>query len=219
MIACSITASGICGAVGAQASAIAGAVVALLSTAALAFCLFQTHRSLRAMNNNLKSESSGGVTVRPYSILKPLENAFNRFVGERTEEVSQIEKHDSGTALQLQLLVRQKKNIEAIIYSIRDSVIVTDEFDRIVLAIAAAEKLFEFKFCAETPSPVGELIYHDEFVERHIRSRRGRIAHVRHELTLPNHTQQGTFDTIMSCVKDEKGLGSGVGAVLHDITR
>ena len=219
IIACSITASGFCAAVGAQAAAIAGAVVALLSTAALAFCLFGTHRSLCAMNNSLKSETPARVTVRPYSILKSMENAFNRFVGERTEEVAQIEKHNSGTALQLQLLVRQKKNIEAIIYSIRDSVIVTDEFDRIVLANAAAEKLFEFEFCAEAPSPVGELIDHDEFVKFLIRSRRGRIGHVRHELTLPHPTQPRTFDTIMSCIKDEKGVVSGAVAVLHDITR
>ncbi len=219
MIACSITASGICGAVGAHASAIAGAVVALLSTAALAFCLFGTHRSLRAMNNSLRSKLPTKITVRPYSILKPLENAFNRFVGERTEEVAEIEKHDSGTALQLQLLVRQKKNIEAIIHSIRDSVIVTDEFDRVVLANAAAEKLFEFKFCAENPSSVDELIDHDEFVKFLIRSRRGKIGHVRHELTLPHPTQPKTFDTIMSCIKDEKGVVSGAVAVLHDITR
>ncbi|MCD6392761.1 MAG: PAS domain-containing protein [Planctomycetes bacterium] len=219
IIACGITACGFCIAVGAQAAAIAGAVVALLSTAALAFCLFETHRSLRDMNNSLKSESPAGVTVRPYSILKPLESAFNSFVGERTEELAQIEKHDSGTALQLQLLVRQKKNIEAIIHSIRDSVIVTDEFDRVVLANSAAEKLFEFEFCAETPSPVDDLIDHDEFVEFLIRSRRGKIGHVRHELTLPHPTQPRTFDTIMSCIKDEKGVVSGAVAVLHDITR
>ncbi len=219
MIACSIIACGFCGAVGAHAAAIAGAVVALLSTAALAFCLFQTGGSLHAMNNSLKSESPTEITVRPYSILKPLEKAFNRFVGGRSEELAEIEKHNSETALQLQLVAREKKNIEAIIYSIRDSVIVTDEFDRIVLANAAAEKLFEFKFCADRPLAVGELIAHDEFVELLIRSRQGRIGHVRHELTLPGPTQQRTFDTIISCIKGEKGLVSGVVAVLHDITR
>lgn len=219
IIACGIIACGFCVAVGAQATAIAGAVVALLSTAALAFCLFQTHRTLGDMNNSLNSESPAGVTVRPYSILKPLESVFNSFVGERTEELAQIEKHDSGTALQLQLLVRQKKNIEAIIHSIRDSVIVTDEFDRVVLANSAAQKLFEFEFCAEAPSPVDELIDHDEFVKFLIRSRRGKIGHVRHELTLPHPTQPRTFDTIMSCIKDGKGLVTGAVAVLHDITR
>ncbi len=219
MIACSVTASGFCVAVGAQAFAIAVAAVALLSTAALAFCLFWTHRSLRAMNNSLKSEAPAGVTVRPYSILKPLENSFNRFIEEKSDQVAQIEKDNSRTALQLQLLAGQKKNIEAIIHSIRDSVIVTDEFDRIVLANAAAEKLFEFKFCAEDPSPVDELIDHDEFVKFLIRSRRGRAGHVRHELTLPHPRQPRTFDAIMSCIKDERGLVSGVVAVLHDITR
>ncbi len=219
VVVLSITACSVCAAVGAGAAAIAAAAVAVLSTGALALGLFQIYGSLCAMNDSLESESTTEITVRPYSILKPLEHAFNRFVAERTEEVAQIEKHDSGTALQLQLLARQKKNIEAIIYSIRDSVIVTDEFDRIVLANAAAEKLFEFTFCAEAPSPVGELIGHDEFVELLVRSRRGRIAHVRHELTLPHPTQARTFDTIMSCIKDEKGLVSGVVAVLHDITR
>jgi len=219
MIAISVIACGFCGAVGAGAAAIACAVVALLSTAAFAFCLFRILASLGAMNDSLKSESPTEITVRPYSILKPLEKAFNRFVGETSEELAQIEKHNTQTALQLQLVAREKKNIEAIIYSIRESVIVTDEFDRIVLANAAAEKLFEFKFRADTFLDVGELIDHDEFVELLIRSRQGRIGHVRHELTLPGPTQPKTFDTVMSCIKDEKGLVSGVVAVLHDITR
>jgi len=219
MIVCSIATCGICAGVGAPAAAIVATVVALLLTAVLGFFLFQTGRSLSAMSDSLRPESPSCVEIRRCSILKSLEERFNHFVEAAAEKLAQIEKHNSRTALQLQLMQRQKKNIEAIIYSIRDSVIVTDEFDRVILANGAAEELFEFRFSAEPPCPVDKLIDNDEFVTLLVRSRQGRIAHVRHELTFSGSGQERTFDTIMSCIKDEKGSVCGIVAVLHDITR
>ena len=175
--------------------------------------------SIESIHTMLNSERPGKIIVRKSSFVKPLEIAFNSFIGQYNDEVEGIDKHNSEMSLQFQLLRRQKQNIEAILHSIRDTVIVTDAFDRLVLANAAAEKLFGFTLEKDSMPDVDKIIDHPELVRLIVKSRRSKTLHVRHEVTFEKDSEARTFDCIISCVKDEEGVVSGVVAVLHDVTR
>ncbi|MBE0534707.1 MAG: PAS domain-containing protein [Phycisphaerae bacterium] len=197
----------------------ASAGVALACLAVIGVVLLQTAAALEAVCTSLESPDAPPPARRQRMLLNPLNQAMHRFLQLRTETQRKLRDHGSEVALRLQLLERQKKNAEAIIYSIRDSVLVTDACDRIVLANTAAETLFEFACTRDEARPLDQVIDHPEFVNLIRRSRQSRIPHVRHEITFGDARRLRTFDCILSCVEDEKNVPCGIVAVLHDVTR
>jgi two-component system phosphate regulon sensor histidine kinase PhoR len=142
---------------------------------------------------------------------------FDRCAGRLCDYEKQIKE------LQLQLQVAQNrgKNIEAIIYSIRDAVIVTDEYDRLLMANEAAGRLFRFNFKESHRKPLDELIGSDrsEFSEFLSHSRKSKGQAIRREIEFQERDERRTYDCIVSCVYDRNQKVTGVVAVLHDITR
>ncbi len=111
-------------------------------------------------------------------------------------------------------------------YSIRDAVIVIDEFDRLLMANEAAGRLFNFDFRSSRHKPIDELVRSEEadageneFVDFLRQSRRGKVRHTKREIDFSKDAGSKTFDCIVSCVYDQAEQGCGVVAVLHDITR
>jgi len=143
-----------------------------------------------------------------------------RFKGYR-ERNCLLEEQIRDLQVQVQLSHRQKRNTEAIIYGIRDAVIVVDESDRLLMANDAAGRLLNFDCKSSQHRPVGELIGadHSEFVDflRHARQSRERAT--RREIGFVQEGRPGTFDCIVSCVYDEREQVCGAVAVLHDVTR
>jgi len=134
---------------------------------------------------------------------------------------SELEKQVKDLQVQVQLIQRQRRNAEAIIYSIRDAVIVIDEFDRLLMANEAAGRLFKFDFEGSQHKPIGELIDagRDEFVDFLRQSRQSKVRATRREIELSEDGRLKTFDCIVSCVYEGKEKVCGVVAVLHDVTR
>lgn len=123
--------------------------------------------------------------------------------------------------LQIQLSHRQKRNTEAIIYSLRDAVIVIDEFDRLLMANEAAGRLFSFDYKNVQHKPIGELVDESKsvFIDFLRQSRCSKTEATRREIQLAQEARPRTFDCIISCVYDQRQEVCGVVAVLHDITR
>lgn len=167
-------------------------------------------------------------------------------IGERLDSyagvIAGLEKQIEALEIQIHLTQRQKRNIEAIIYSIRDAVIVIDEFDRLLMANEAAGRLFNFDFRTSQQKPVDELVCSEktdvgknEFVDFLRQSGKSKVRATRREIEFstigtpednpsfsgdaPVKTEARTFDCIVSCVYDEREQVCGVVAVLHDITR
>ncbi|RKY06016.1 MAG: hypothetical protein DRP56_08185 [Planctomycetota bacterium] len=155
----------------------------------------------------------------PDSLLKEIGTASQRFMDETNEKVKTLQNENTDISLQLQLTQRRKNSIEAILNSIRDAVMVTDDRDRIILANVAAETLFGFEFDPLQPLVTEEAVSSDELVAAISKCRTSKTAHVRHELTFEKDEQPITYDTVLSCVEDDKGNVLQVVAVLHDITR
>ena len=155
------------------------------------------------------------------AMINELITAINDRLGSYTDSNLTREEQVKNLEIQIQLSQRQTRNTEAIIYSIRDAVIVIDEFDKLLVANEAAAKLFNFDFGDSQLKPIDELIEGDksEFVYFLRQSSRGKVRHTRRELDFSSEGESKTLDCVVSCVRDEEDEVCGVVAVLHDITR
>lgn len=131
----------------------------------------------------------------------------------------ELEKHVEDLQIQARLSQRQKHNAEAIIYSIRDAVVVTDGFDKLLMANERAGKLFGFDMKDSQRKPIEEVIEHGEFVQLVRQSRQSKAGHIKRELAISQGNDPKTFECIISCVHIDDDEVCGVVAVLHDITR
>ena len=137
---------------------------------------------------------------------------------------SHLEQQSRDMQIQIKLSQRQKQNAEAIVYSIREAVVVIDESDRLIMANEAAGKIFGFDFKAAGHKSIAEVIApagakQREFVDFLCQSRKSKVRHSKRELELSKDGQLNVFNCIVSCIYDEKDQVCGVVAVLHDITR
>ncbi len=121
--------------------------------------------------------------------------------------------------LSLRLMQERKGGAEHILDSIRDAVLVVDDRERIVLANTEAQHLFDFRFAPQSPAAGSEVLGGEGLLPLIQKSRTGRIAHVRHELTLNRSGEPAIFEAVLSYTGDDSGRGGAVVAVLHDITR
>lgn len=153
------------------------------------------------------------------SLLKEIGMAAERFMDETNEKVKALQNENTDIGLQLQLTQRRKNSVEAILNSIRDAVIVTDDRDKVILANRTAEALFGFEFDPLKTVSAANVIASDELVTAITKCRTSKTAHVRHELEIEQNEKRVSFDIILSCVEDDKGNVLQVVAVLHDVTR
>jgi two-component system phosphate regulon sensor histidine kinase PhoR len=161
-----------------------------------------------------------------HRIAKKLCEAVNGFFSSQTGYIAELKEQVKDLQVQIQVSRGQKKNIEAIIYSIRDAVIVIDEFDNLLMANEAAGRILNFNFhdsqhkridelIASEPADVGE----KEFINFLRQSRQGKTGAARREIDFSRDGRTKTFDCIVSCVHDKEERSCGAVAVLHDITR
>jgi len=163
------------------------------------------------------------MTKGPFRMAKIYE--LSEAIGERFDSyanhIAKLEEQIKDLQIQIRLSQRQKRNTEAIIYSIRDSVIVVDEFDKLLMANEAAGRLLDFDFRNSQHELVGELIdtSKSEFVDILRQSRQNKARATRREIEFTKDGEPKTYDCIVSCVYDETEQVCGVVAVLHDVTR
>lgn len=156
--------------------------------------------------------------VEKRAILVQVESLKTDYKSQR-DKASQCNKETKDLRLQFQLLKRQKRNTEAIIYSISDAVIVTDASDRLLMANEPAGAFFGFEVKDVILKPLEELVTKKELVKLIANSRNSRIRHVKHELQFEAEDGVLTYNCIISCVFDDDDRVCGAVTVLHDITR
>jgi two-component system phosphate regulon sensor histidine kinase PhoR len=125
----------------------------------------------------------------------------------------------------------QRRQIEAVLHSLRDGVIVTDAFGELVMANQAAADILGFDRDKAIHKPIDEVIGSDR-LRRLVHEVRDAadFSNARHvELTiadaatdvLPSAEQSHgcTYDVILTCVENHKHEVAGVVTLLHDLTR
>jgi two-component system phosphate regulon sensor histidine kinase PhoR len=139
----------------------------------------------------------------------------------QSTQAASLEQQIRDLQVQVHLSARQKKHVEAVIYSIRDAVIVLDESGKLLMANEAAGKLFDFDHGNSQHKPLAELIdaANSAFIELVSRSGQTGGRAKRSQIEFLQADKLKTFDCIVSRVHDEARQVCGVVAVLHDITR
>jgi two-component system phosphate regulon sensor histidine kinase PhoR len=169
----------------------------------------------------LRNDRSERMSLSSNAAVNPLVDAISAAFERYTNRTAELEKQLQDAHTQIQLSQRREKNAEAIIYSIRDAVIVVDEFDRLLTANEAAGRLFGFDFRVSQRKALSELIGadHSEFVDFLTSSKKSKGRATRREMELSKDGSPKTFDCVVSCVFDQREQICGAAAVLHDITR
>jgi two-component system phosphate regulon sensor histidine kinase PhoR len=147
--------------------------------------------------------------------------AFKKHFTNCNSRINEYEKKIRDLQVKIQLSERRGENTEAIIYSIRDAVIVIDESDRLLMANEAAGRLFNFDYNSSKLKPVSELIGSEqsEFADFLSHNRQIKGQATRKEIEFSKDKTPKIFDCIVSCVYDQDRQVCGAVAVLHDITR
>ncbi len=155
----------------------------------------------------------------------PLVTGFVDLLRRRHDEFDkcreQLEECVRDLRIQLQLSRRREQNTEAVIHSICDAVVVVDESDRILMANRAAAHLFGFNAEQARQKRLGDAVPGDKqvFVDLIAHCRRSRARATRQEIEFAHDDGLHTYDSLISCVRDERDRVCGVVAVLHDVTR
>jgi two-component system, OmpR family, phosphate regulon sensor histidine kinase PhoR len=172
---------------------------------------------IMSIARQLLSESAGQMTL---PAIKKAAATVHETLEASGDHIVRLETTLSDFRLQSQLSDRRQRHTEAIIYSLRDAVVVVDASDRLLMANEAAALLFAFETEGAIGRPLAELAgaQHHDFVQLLQQSRQSGIEGTRRELQFPRSDGPHTFDTIVSCVHEDDVV-SGVVAVLHDITR
>ena len=159
-------------------------------------------------------------------IIKDLAAAVEERLCALSERTAKQDEQIKDLQIQVQLSRGQTRNAEAIIYSIRDAVLVVDAYDKLLMANEAAGKLFGFDFKASQRKPVRKLVGQGggdsskkEFVEFLRQAANTKARGKRREITFSEGENPKTFECIVSCVYDHEDEVCGVVAVLHNITR
>ncbi len=215
-------------------------IVAAVGVIFLGWCWLKLSGEITSIANRLKEEltaetaenarkgikiensaCSAHSAVKKPAIIEELNQAIEHLLAKSSDNVAHLENQVKDLQIQIQLSQRREKNTEAIIYSIRDAVIVIDEFDKLLMANEAAGKLFGFGFRSSQHKPVSELIGadHREFVDLLSRSWQTGGRATRQEVEFFQEGRPKTFDCIISRVYDQAERICGVVAALHDITR
>ncbi len=187
----------------------------------LSWYWLQLAKAITSIADQLRTERFVNFKPKSNTVISDLTSVINGRLQTYDTLVQQLQQQVQDLQIQTQLSQRRRRNTEAIIYSLRDAVVVIDEFDRLLMANEPAGKLFNFDLDHAQQRPIAELMdaRRSEFVDFLRQCRQSKVEATRHQVEFYKDERQRTFDCIVSCVHDSKEQVSAVVAVLHDITR
>lgn len=152
---------------------------------------------------------------------KELNEILNKYLFQEQKTKEVLKKQIENLRLKLTLAENQKTNIQAIIFSLRDAVIVIDEYDKLLMANETAGRVLGFDYKKDRHKNLEKVVSDDKkpFVEMLRNSRQSKVEHKKSEIQLHVGGQNRCYDCIISCVRDNQGNVCGVASVLHDISR
>ena len=121
----------------------------------------------------------------------------------------------------------ERKQVEAVLHSLQDGVIVTSAYNEIVMANETAARVLGFEL-GESMHRAIEQVMQDHRLCQLIRETRENASfvdrrHVEHKIELPKEGNAAQaerhYDVTMLCVENHKHEVGGVVTILHDLTR
>ncbi len=198
----------------------------VLAVAVLTLFVFRQnfYKTIAQICSQLREMSRSGRVhlMGPYSVGQSAQitRSLNEFLDSVKTQIERLESENRELQLQCRVISGEKRNTEAIIFSISDAVIVTNRFDELLLANEAAENLLGFTFSRDYRLNIAEVISDKELVDLicEVRSHGEHVTRRQVEHTITVNGASRTFNTTFGCVVTPDDEISGVVAVLHDIT-
>lgn len=194
-----------------------------LLTALLLFALsayqWRVFCSMNILVDDLRKNNIEGFYLETDSgLLRPLCDAISDSTVQLTEQIDRQRRILTFRDTQLSQLQRQKQNIEAIIYSIREGVVVCDAQQRLILANDAARSILNISDRMFQLQNAEDVIGNHQFISLLKQAEENQANHTKNQLAIEIAEFKRTYDCIISRMVDSEGNFNGLVAVLHDIT-
>jgi len=175
---------------------------------------------------NVEDVSAGSISSK---WLKPVTWAFTSAVDQFLQREQTLRQQMRDLEIRHRVSEAERRQVEAVLHSLHDPVVVTDAFNEIVMANQAAAQLFGFAIEDAIHHAIDRFIK-DERICRLINDAReaanfSDCRHVEHELLLDDDVDEDgkpravIYDVTLACVENHKHEVGGVVTILHDLTR
>ena len=190
---------------------------------------FAFDRSFARLRDSLASSTgagkSGGVVCYGPRWLAPVTRAITGAIDRSIEREQALQSQLRDLEIRHRVSEAERRQISSVLNSLRDGVLVTDVFNEILMANAAAAQVLGFDLQAAHHHPI-EAVLKDEALCRLIRgaretANRADRRHVEHEIDGRDGegpSARRVFDVTLSCVENHRHEVSGVVTILHDLT-
>jgi signal transduction histidine kinase len=125
---------------------IAAYIISALSIIWLGRFAYQLYDSVTSIARHLNNDGLTQFKSTSNQLVNELAQAIYQCLNVKTDSLEQMRDRLKQLQIKAQLSETQKKNTEAIIYSLRDAVIVVDDFNKLLMANEPAGKLFGFDY-------------------------------------------------------------------------
>ncbi|UCD27951.1 MAG: PAS domain-containing protein [Planctomycetota bacterium] len=200
-------------------------MLVLLAIVILMLGKYVMQRSLSHIESQLRTlkdeESIDPFDIYESDDLKPVMKALSDYVDHVRTRLDRLRLQKKELDIQMRFSDAERRNIEAIVHGISDVVLVIDSFGELIMANAAAEKLFNFHLDQIRHRPI-ERVLEDGSLASLIKDARTNNQqsigkHVEYATVREGKSQ--TYDITLSTFIDADGQSRGVVAVFHNITR
>jgi two-component system phosphate regulon sensor histidine kinase PhoR len=193
-------------------------VILLLGRQSTGRSLTHIETQLRRLIRSEELEPVGG---RVPGELYPVMSALADYVAHVHGRMDKLRFQKKELDIQIRVTDAERRHTEAMLFSISDAVLVIDSFGELILANAAAERLFSFRLAEWQHRPIDRVV-NDSALATLLREARTAGSHaVRRQVDFSTRREgkAQTFNITLSTVQDSQGQPRGVVAVFHDITR
>jgi two-component system phosphate regulon sensor histidine kinase PhoR len=180
------------------------------------------HKLSQQFQSMIDSREAGLVMLPEGDELAEIARPINAFLSTVVAESNRLAETNRELSLEVRLAAAEKEQVETIILSISDAVLVTNRFDELVLANHAAEALFEFGMDGAKRKPIDEIAGDPTLVclIREMRNKAGTTSGRRMvEHLIERDGESRVFNVTLSAIREGSQDPLGVVVVLHDVTR
>lgn len=207
------------------AATISGSIALLMLWTPIFMVAQSQFRQLCGRLNQSAREGRADAAAAPIW-LRPVARAMHTPIELWAERAAKLQSSVRETQIQHRVAEAERHHVEAILHSLRDAVIVTNAFDELTMANAAAARLLGFEPGAAADRSIDDIIADRELRQMIRDARSSGVAnkqrHVEHELAGESSDRKGasrSFDIALVCLPDPSGGCAGVVTILRDITR
>lgn len=200
-----------------------GAALLLVATGAAVLHATRIRRACRLLEHAARNRERGKPTrvERAAPSLQSLASAINQCLATSEKSLADAVAQVRDLELQLRIATAERQHAQAIIFSISDAVLVTNDFDELLLANDAAARTLGFDLHQSRRRPLEQVVSDATLVSLIREMRQSRSTNGRRivEHAVKSADGERNLKITLSCVPSSSGDTAGVVAVLHDMTR